>query len=120
MSFTDPVSLNPGGGAVSLPRTSVRDGGSIYSSADGTLKLTAQHAYGRRIRRVLRVDLSKISADPIIPSQNARKSMSHYMVFDVPTEGFTIAEQVSLYQGFLAVYNASTNAMITKLLGGES
>lgn len=120
MAFTDPISLNPGTGAVSLPRVSTQGNASEYRSADGLLKFTSSHAYGRRVRRVLRVDWTKISADVIIPSQNARKSMSHYMVFDEPTEGFSLAERTSLYTGFLAVYNASTNAMITKLLGGES
>lgn len=120
MSFTDPISLNPGSGAVSLPRIAVRDNGSTYSSADGTLKVTADSQYGKRIRRVLRVDFAKITADPFLPATNSQKSMSNYMVFDLPATGFSVSEALALYSGFLAVYNASSAAMITKLLGGES
>lgn len=120
MSFTDPLSLNLGAGAISLPRTSVRENGTTYTSNDGTLVVSADHAYGRRNRRVLRVDQTKISADPFLPDTNTSKSMSHYMVFDAPPVGFTSAEMLVLFTAFQALYGASSNAMITKLLGGES
>jgi len=120
MAFTDPQSVTISGSTISLPRTNVGNNGSEYLSADGLVKLSANSAYGRRTRRVLRLDHSKITADPYIPAQNAKVSMSNYIVFDVPVVGYTNAEQLAVYAGFKAAYIASSDALITKLLGGES
>lgn len=120
MAFTDPQSITISGVASSLPRVSSRVNGSDYLSADGLIRLKADHAYGRRTRRVLRVDHSKVSADVFLPSQNVKSSMSCYIVFDLPAVGYTAAEAKAVYDGFKTVYTASTDALITKLLGGES
>jgi hypothetical protein len=46
--------------------------------------------------------------------------MSHYLVFDVPPVGYTNAEIKAIYDGFKALYTGTSDALITKLLGGES
>jgi hypothetical protein len=69
---------------------------------------------------VLRVDHSKLTADPFIPAQNTKVSMSCYMVFDVPVAGYTNAQQLEVYAGFKIAFTATSDALITKLLGGES
>ncbi len=120
MAFTDPQSITISGTAISLPRTSSGVNNGEYTSSDGAVKLTASHAYGRRTRRVLRVDHSKFSADPFIPAQNTKVSMSNYIVFDVPVVGYTNAEITAVYAGFKALFTATSDAAITKLLGGES
>jgi len=120
VAFTDPQSITISGTAISLPRVSSGENSSKYLSADGLVQLTASSTYGRRTRRVLRVDHSKISADVYLPSQNVKKSMSNYIVFDMPDTGYTNAEAIAVYQGFKALYTASTDALISKLLGGES
>jgi hypothetical protein len=120
MAFTDPQSITISGTPISLPRISTGTNESKYSSSDGLVDLSASHAYGRRTRRVLRVDHSKITADPFIPDQNREVSMSHYMVFDVPAVGYTNADVKAVYAGFKALYTASSDALIDKLLGGES
>lgn len=120
MAFSDPQSITISGVTTSLPRVSSGEHSGIFSSADGTIDLTASHAYGRRTRRVLRVDHSKISADPFLPAQNTEVSMSCYMVFDLPRVGYTNAEALAVYNGFKTLYTASTDAAIGKLLGGES
>jgi hypothetical protein len=120
MAFTDPQSITISGTPISLPRISSGTNESKYSSSDGLVDLSASHAYGRRIRRVLRVDHSKITADPFIPDQNREVSMSHYMVFDVPAVGYTNADVKAVYAGFKALYTASSDALIDKVLGGES
>jgi len=120
MAFTDPQSITISGTPISLPRISSGTNESKYSSSDGLVDLLASHAYGRRIRRVLRVDHSKITADPFIPDQNREVSMSNYMVFDVPVVGYTNAEVKAVYAGFKALYTASSDALIDKVLGGES
>jgi len=120
MAFTDPQSITVSAVTSSLPRVSTGQGVSSYQSADGLITLTASHAYGRRTRRVLRVDHSKITADPFIPAQNTKVSMSNYIVFDVPPAGYTNADALAVYTGFKAVFTATSDALITKLLGGES
>lgn len=120
MAFSDPQSVTISGTAISLPRVSTGIGTSSYLSADGLVQLSAQSAYGRRTRRVLRLDHSKITADPFIPAQNQKVSMSTYMVFDLPVAGYTNAEVKAVYDGFKALYTAGTDGLIVKLLGGES
>jgi hypothetical protein len=120
MAFTDPQSITVSGTTSSLPRVSTGKGSAEYVSADGLITLSASHAYGRRTRRVLRVDHSKITADPFIPAQNTKVSMSNYMVFDLPPAGYTNAEALAVYNGFKTIFTASTDALIVKLLGGES
>lgn len=120
MAFSDPQSITISGTTISLPRVSTGDGQSKYLSSDGLVALTASSQYGRRVRRVLRLDHSKVSADVYLPEQNVRKSMSCYMVFDLPTDGYTNADAKAVYVGLNTLYTASTHALIDKLLGGES
>lgn len=120
MSLADPQSITIGATTKSLPRTNVGNNSSEYTSADGLTKLTASSAYGKRNRRVVRVDHSKIAADVFIPDTNVAQSMSCYLVFDLPKVGFTNAEALEVYDGFRDVIAASSDAIITKLLGGES
>jgi hypothetical protein len=103
-----------------LPRTSSLANKSEYTSSDGLIKLSLSHAYGRRNRRVLRVDHRKIAADAFRPVENTSVSMSNYIVFDVPVYGYTNAQQLEVYAGFKALFTATSDAVITKLLGGES
>jgi hypothetical protein len=120
MAFSDPQSITISGTPISLPRTNVQNNKAEYTSSDGLVKLTASHAYGRRTRRVLRVDHSKIAADLFIPAQNAKLSMSNYIVFDVPVLGYTAAEALAVYAGFKTAFTATSDTLITKLLAGES
>lgn len=120
MAFTDPQSVTISSVAIPLPRTSVGKDTSTYMSADGLVKLSASHAYGRRTRRVLRLDHSKLTADPFIPAQNTKVSMSNYIVFDVPVAGYSSSDVTAVYQGFKALFTGTSDALITKLLGGES
>lgn len=120
MAFTDPQTITISAVTTPLPRVSNRANGSDYQSADGLIKLSADNAYGRRVRRVLRIDHSKVSADVFIPSQNVKQSMSCYIVFDIPVAGYTNAEVLAVYAGLKTQMTASSDALISKLLGGES
>lgn len=120
MSFTDPLSITVSGVTSALPRVSVGEDSSEYQSGDGLITLSAQHNYAKRTRRVLRLDISKITADPFKPAENVKVSMSNYMVFDLPPAGFVPADALAAYVGFKTLFAASSDAMIVKLLGGES
>jgi len=120
MSFTEPLAVTVSGSAIALPRISVGDDRSEYASGDGLYTITASHDYGKRTRRALRIDASKLTPDPFKPVENVRVSMSHTLVFDIPPAGYTAAEVEAVYQGFKTLYISSGDTMIKKLLGGES
>lgn len=120
MSFADPQSVTINSVANSLPRTSVGVNTSSYTKDDGTIKLSASHQYGKRTRRTLRLDHSKIAPDPFVSSQNVSRGMSVYTVIDMPTDGYTNAEAKLVIDGYTAKLTASSGAIITSLLGGEN
>lgn len=117
MAFADPQSITVNSVSISLPRTGFSP--STFRSADGTVVETISHNYGKRTRRSLRFDLSKIAADPLISAQNIKYSMSAYLVVDVPQTGFTVAEAKQLIDGMMSYLTASSGSKITQLLGGE-
>jgi hypothetical protein len=120
MAFADPQTVTISAVTTPLPRVNTGNNGADYLSADGLIKLSAANAYGRRIRRVLRLDHSKVTADPFISTQNVKVGMSVYTVFDLPPAGFTNAEALAVWVGYNAALVASSNALVSKLLGGES
>lgn len=118
--FADPQSVTIAGVTTSLPRTSVGTNQATYSSSDGLIHLSAAHAYGRRTRRTLRLDHSKIAADPLISAQNIRYSMSCYIVTDLPATGYTNSQALDVITGLVTAMSASSYALTAKYLGGES
>lgn len=120
MAFTDPQSITISAVTSSLPRISVEEDNSVYQSGDGLIQLLASHDIGKRARHVLRVNHSKLTSDPYIPAENVKVSMSTYIVFDLPPAGYTATEALAVYTGFKTLYTASSDALVTKLLGGES
>lgn len=92
----------------------------MYSSADGLTKLSVSHAYGKRTRRVIRVDSSKIAPDPLISAQSIKYNMAVYAVFDIPVTGYTNAEAKLISDGLITALSASSGALVTATLGGES
>jgi hypothetical protein len=120
MSFADPQTVTIGGVTTSLPRVSVGQRSSEYSSADGNIVLKASTSIGNRIRRVVRLDHKKVSADTFLPDVNVTRSMSCYLVFDTPPVGYTNAEILEVYDGLRDQLAASSDLLITKLIGGES
>ena len=120
MSFADPQSVTISAVTIALPRISVGDDVSEYASGDGLTKLVASHNYGKRTRRMLRLDTSKMTSDPFRPAENVKVSMSCYMVFDIPPAGYTATEALAVYAGFKGQFTAGSDLLITKLLGGES
>lgn len=121
MSFADPQTITISSATTPLPRVGPQgENGSRYMSADGLISLSASTIYGRRTRRQIRVDHAKISPDVFVPSQNVKLSMSNYLVFDLPQAGYTNAEALAVWLGFKTQLAASSDALIVKLLGGES
>jgi len=120
MAFADPQSVTIAGGAISLPRVSSGNGNGAFQSADGTTKLSAAHTYGRRTRRMIRLDASKIAADPLLAGVNVKASMSAYLVLDTPETGYDKNQIKEVADAFLAFLTASSGAKLGQFIGGES
>ena len=120
MALPDPQSVTVGGVTTSLPRVSSGENSGSFQSNDGTIRMSVSHSYGKRTRRTIRLEHSKIAADPLISSTNIRHSMTSYIVVDVPVTGYTVTEAKAVVDGLIGVLTATSGAATTKLLGGEN
>jgi hypothetical protein len=120
MAFADPQTVTINAVAQTMPRTGSGINTGTFTEADGTTKLTIAHQYGKRSRRTIRLEDSKIATNPFDTSLNQQVSATVYLVVDVPPQGYTIAEQKLIVDGFLAYLTASSGAKVSQLLGGEN
>ncbi len=120
MAYADPQSVTINAVANSLPRISSGVNAGVFQKDDATVRLSVSHAYNKRVRRVLRLDHSKIAVDPLVPTNSAPYNMACYVVVDVPIVGYTVAEQKQIVDGLTLYCTASSGARITQLLGGEN
>lgn len=118
MAFADPQSITINAVPYSLPRIASAPSG-VFANSEQTVKLTVSHTTGRRTRRAMRLDFSKIAADPLT-AENAEFSMSATLVVDIPNRGLTVVEQKQVVDGLTAWLTASSGANITKALGAEA
>lgn len=119
--FVDPQSVTVGGGAKTLPRVSSANPNrkGVFTTADGMYNLSAaQDVTANRFRRELRLTASKVAADPV-SAVNKTVSASIIIAIDTPRWGFSNADLEDMYTGIVANLEASTNANLKKLLGGE-
>lgn len=120
MSFADPQSITVSSVAHSMPRISVGENKSTYRDSSGLYTLTASHQYGKRTRSVLRLDVGADYADPYT-GLTTLQTASIYLVADRPKYGiFDPTQMKYLFDAFEVTYSASSDALLTKLLAGES
>lgn len=117
MAFSDPQSVTISGAAVSLPRTGLGPQSGVFEANDGLTSLSINHTKGRRVRHIIRLDVAKIVADPLITGVNTKVSMSAQLHVDVPLVGYTVADQELIVK---ALTSYLTTAKVTQLLGNES
>jgi hypothetical protein len=118
MSFSDPSKVKVDGTTeVELPRVSTGDKTSSYANSDGTIELVNTTRKGRRTRHEVRLNLAKVIASALNPSQNEEVSTSAYLVVDRPIVGYTNEELRKLVEG-LKTFLSEAN--IKKILGAES
>ena len=120
MAFTDPQSVDPGTGAVSLPRTGTGPGTGEFTSADGTLTYSIRHQRGKRISSSLLVRQSKLVTDPLRPAEYQPVYAAITISVNKPLQGFTNTELLSFMNGIIANLAASTDTNKKKLLGLEN
>jgi len=118
MSFSDPVKVKVDGATeIELPRVSVGNLESEYLNADGSVGMVIASTDGRRVRHTARINLSKVIASTLNPSQNEEASSSVYLVVDRPKTGYTNEELRKAVEGLKTFL---TEANLKKLLGKES
>ncbi len=120
MAFADTQSVTISGSTIALPRTSSGENTSSYLSSDGNVKLTVSHSYGKRTRRLLRLDHRKVAADPLNAAQNLNYSMSFSIVADVPPVGYSPTDVKAIWDALLVQLAAASAADTVKFFGGEN
>ena len=120
MALSDPQSVTINSIANSLARVSVGENQSTYKSNDGNVTMTVSSRYGKRVRRVIRLDHRKVAADPLSTGYNKEYGMGTFLVIDTPDVGYTPTEAKQVVDGLLAALTASSGALTSKVLGGEN
>jgi hypothetical protein len=118
--LADPQTITIDSVGVDFPATGRAIGKSVYTSEDGTMSFEISHqpvSGGTRNRRLIRLNVETVAADPFNDSLNKPYSMSTYLVIDVPTVGFSAAD-VEDYVLALAGWLTSSN--VADVLGGQS
>jgi len=90
---------------------------SVYANSDSSVQAVISSIRGRRRRHTARLNLSKVAASLLNPSQNEEQSCSAYLVVDTPLSGYSNEELRKLVEGLKTLM---TEANIKKLLGSES
>ena len=119
MALTDPQSLTISGTTYTLARHTPASGRTEYVNSDGTVKLVILQSTGKRKRSSVRVEITKVAADPLT-AVNSYVSQAVYIMFDRPVVGFSDAEIVSVMTGLNTALAASSNALATRVVQGES
>lgn len=115
MALADPQVL-PGTPTVSLARISATLG--QFGSDDSTYTLSVDHSKNSRARHIVKLTQRKISADPLLPTQNREYSQSIHMVIDHPKQGFSNIEVVALATRFVAY--VGTAGLTASIVQGQA
>lgn len=117
--FADPISITINAIAKSLARTGTGLDQGSFSTSDRSHRLSVAHSYGRRNRRVMKLQVDSLVANPLISGQNVNQTMSCHLVIDTPP-GYDATTAKQVVDGFVAYLAASSGAAVTKVLAGES
>lgn len=119
MALSDPQSIVIGANTRTLARTSTQPSESVYTDLDNGVAFKAANTVAKRRQSMIRVDLSKIAADPLT-AVNQRVSSGVYLVIDAPLSGYTRTELKELVVALATWVTAGTNANLLKVLGEET
>ena len=118
--LADPQSITINAVPFSLPRTSSEPNKGTFTDPTSAVQERVAHTYGRRTRRAIQLQHTKIAPDPFVPAQNVKFSTTISVVFDIPPTGYTPTELKQIWDGLAVQLAASSGAMVTKVLGGEN
>lgn len=121
MAFTD-LSITWNAVAKTLPRISTKENYGQYAIdnlTEGNLKGSVAHFYNKRTRRVVKLDLTAIAADPLLTGTNVPVGMATYLVIDLPKGNyFSSATQAIAVKALADWIKAGTN--LDRVIAGEN
>lgn len=125
MAFADPQSVTYNAVAQSLVRVSsgVNSGRFYATGASGSdFALELSHQYGKRTRRMARLNVGLVNANPFATGISAYESTSAYLVLDTPATNGIVDPAVAVLSvnALTAWLTASTNANALKLCQGQN
>lgn len=125
MAFADPQSVTYDGTALSLPRVSSGiNSGRFYVTGTGgsDFSLELSHQYGKRTRRLARLNVGLVNANPFATGVSSYESTSVYLVVDTPATSGIVdpAVAVKSVKALTAWLTASTDANSLKLVQGQN
>lgn len=113
MPLPSPLTMTIDGETINLERISSSENSSTYADADNLTRIKVSHAYGKRTRRVYRLDLTKTGPNPLLPDQNMVYSAAVYVVIDHPKTGFTATELAEIAGSYLTTMEAQLPKIVT-------
>lgn len=120
MAIADPQTITVNAVPNTLYRVGTGMNQGLFQRDDASLSLKFSHNIGKRKKRLIRVDMTKVAADPFLAGVNNKYTASCWLATDTPDVGFTNTEVKQLVDGFIAYLSAGSGAVVTKVLGGES
>lgn len=120
MAFPDPVSATLSGTSHALNR--IQTGGTNGLFKNENLKLEIVPTTNRSGRTVVasRLTERKVTTDPLVSTTNVEAEQTLTIAFNRPASGFSIADSKALFTALVALLNADSGALMTKLLNQES
>ena len=117
--FAEPLTVTIDGVANNLPRVTMEKFRSGWGDPSGDVSATIAHSFNGNEQSMVRVDLKKVTADPLNPGSNIPVQASAWVVVRAPSNqfGFTDAELVNLTKGLRSLI---TDAFLAQLLRKES
>lgn len=116
--LADPQTITVNAVAKSVSRTAQEGRKGTFENASEGLTFTVSHIVGARSRRTVRLDVSKISSDPFVPSNNKQHTMAAYFVLNTPAVGYTTADITNYAQALITWLSVAANR--DKVINGES
>lgn len=120
MSYTDPITITVNAVPYVCACVEINGSNKVYKDPTDVMKISVSHLTTKagRTSRMVRVDLTKISADPFTPTVNRSVTETVQTIINEPADGmFSNAELLNLKKGLAAW---ETDANVNKLLAGES
>jgi hypothetical protein len=125
MAFADPQSITYNAVANSLARVSSGvNAGSFFTTgaAGSTFGLEISNQYGRRTRRMARLNVGLVNPNPYVTGNSNFESTSVYLVVDTPATNGLVDPAVAVLSvnALTGWLTASSNANALKLVQGQN
>jgi len=122
MALADPLSVTIDKEAIQLSRIATGDTSGKFQNNDKTVTLLVRPrttAAGRRAN-VIQLRKKKVTTDPLVSTTNVEVEASVAVTINLPSAGFTSSDVADLYGALASLLTGSSNAVLTKIVNGES